>query len=114
MSNNKLGADWERDVAALLREAGLPAVRLRGSGRLATGDIGGLPLFAVDCKNQMRLTPFQWLQQVRAEAANALKPFGAVVFKKRDASAGDAVVMMDLATFAILNRYILELQGASL
>jgi Holliday junction resolvase len=112
-NNNDIGAAWETEVAKYLRGRGIPAVRSRGTGFKDTGDIDGLPLFSIDCKDQERHVFFQWLRQVRNEARNARKPFGAVIIKKRDGAVPDAAVVLELSTFAMLLEYIEEVEEAA-
>jgi len=109
--NGDRGAAWESDVAEYLRGRDIPAVRARGAGTRDTGDLDGLELFAVECKDQKRHVFFEWLVQAKRQATNARKPFGAVVIKKRDAAVPDAAVLIDLSTFAMVLNYIDELKA---
>lgn len=109
-NNNDIGAAWETEVAKYLRGRDIPAVRARGAGTRDTGDLDGLELFAVECKDQKRHVFFEWMVQAKRQAFNARKPFGVVVIRKRDAAVPDAAVVIDLGTFAMILNYIEELK----
>lgn len=54
-----------------------------------------------------------WVTQAKKEAINSQKPLSAVIVKRRGKPTEDALVIMDLATFARLETYINELREDS-
>ena len=102
------GARWEAAVVAWLRSRGhRDAFRLRGQeGPLDHGDVGGFSRWALDCKDHAKHTLSAWVKQVKQEARNSEKPLAAVIVKRRGAKPEDAYVVMDLATWSRLERYL--------
>jgi hypothetical protein len=96
------GTRWETDVVRFLAGLGLSTHRNAQHGSNDIGDIGGLELFAIECKDHRTHALAEWLDQAVREAANAGKPYGVVVFKRARKPVGDAYVLMDLKTFAAL------------
>jgi hypothetical protein len=98
------GSQFERDVAAYLRDHGHPfAERAYGAGRPDDrGDIDGIVGWTLEVKNVRALDLAGWSGEAEAEAHNARHPNWAVVFKRRHRPTGDAYVLLDLATFAEL------------
>ena len=111
MTSSGIGSDWERKVTAWLVGRGLPAFRLRGNeGPKDHGDIGGFGLWALDCKDQAKMSLGSWVAQAKKEAINSHKPLSAVIVKRRGKPTEEALVIMDLATFARLENYITQLR----
>jgi hypothetical protein len=98
------GSQWERDVVAFLRSAGLVnAERAYGAGRPDdVGDIDGLPGVVVEAKNCARLEFGPWLDEAERERANAGAQFGIVVAKRRQRPVGEAFAVMTLEQLARL------------
>jgi len=105
-ANKAKGAQWERDVAAYLRENGFPmADRRYGAGvREDKGDLVGVPRFALECKNQASINLSEFLEEALIEAKYAKAQFGAAVIKRRRKATKDAYVVMSLEQFAELIR----------
>ena len=98
-------------MTAWLAGRGLPAFRLRGTeGPKDYGDIGGFRLWALDCKDHAKMSLGPWVAQAKKEAINSQKPLSAVIVKRRGHPTEDALVIMDLVTFARLSNYIHQLQ----
>jgi len=111
VTSSEIGSAWERKVTAWLVDRGLPAVRLRGTeGPRDHGDIGGFNRWALDCKDQATMRLGAWVLQAKQEARNSQKPLSAVVVKQRGRPTKEALVVMDLQTFALLETYIHEIQ----
>jgi len=65
------------------------------------GDIGGIPGWAIECKNRKRMALAEWVDEARLEAENAGADFCAVVHKRRGkGKAADQYVTMTLDTLA--------------
>lgn len=106
---NKLrGSKWERDVvtylqgrAADLGVADPDSIDRWGSvnGRLDRGDIRGVPLFTVECKDEEKIRLPFYIEQAKREQANYGTDFYAVVVKARRKSAAQAFVVMELDQF---------------
>jgi len=98
------GTRWESAVVTFLRDLGFPEARREVQrGRLDVGDVGGFPLWALECKAYKTVSfsvLAEFATQAKREAVNAGKPWGAVVLKRPRASTADAFVIMDLATWA--------------
>ena len=105
-ANKAKGSQWERDVAAYLRENGFPmADRRYGAGvREDKGDLVGVPRFALECKNQASINLAQFLEEALIEAKHAKAQFGAAIIKRRRKATKDAYVVMSLEQFAELIR----------
>ena len=105
-ANKAKGSQWERDVAAYLRENGFPqADRRYGAGvREDKGDLVGVPGFALECKNQASINLAQFLEEALIEAKYAKARFGAAIIKRRRKGTKDAYVVMSLEQFAELIR----------
>jgi len=106
-----IGQQWESKVVEYLQSRGLTdAYRLRGlEGPKDHGDIGGFHRWALDCKDQTRMSLGAWVAQAKDEAHNSHKPLSAVIVKRRDQRPEDALVVMDLHTWTLLERYIQDL-----
>jgi len=105
-ANKARGSQWERDVAAYLRDNGFPmADRRYGAGvREDKGDLVGVPRFALECKNQASINLAQFLEEALIEAKHAKAQFGAAIIKRRRKATKDAYVVMSLEQFAELIR----------
>ena len=105
-ANKNKGSQWERDVAAYLREHGFPmADRRYGAGvQYDKGDLVGVPDFALECKNQRTIDLAGFLDEAIVEAKHARARFGAAIIKRRQRSAKDAYVVMSLEQFVELIR----------
>ena len=101
------GTRHESAIVAFLRAHGFTyADRVPLSGNRDRGDVTvgpGSPV--IEAKNQNRHSLAEWLDEANVEAHNAGAPFGVVWAKRRGkGSPGDAYVVMDGNTFALLLR----------
>lgn len=95
------GTRWETELKNYLSENGFPDARRNvQTGAKDIGDIGGVPMFAIEAKDTQRHDLAKFVKQANTEAENAGEPWGVVAIKKRHASTEDGYVVMDLATFA--------------
>lgn len=108
MTTNKAkGTAWETAVCRYLNGAlgednphSLRFVKRQAqAGVKDVGDVWASP-FALECKDEAKHNFPGYIRQANSEALNAGMPYGVAVVKKRRANAGDAYVVMDLATFA--------------
>lgn len=107
MASSETGSRWERAVTAWLVDRGFPAFRLRGrEGPRDHGDVGGFTRWALDCKDHAKMSLGPWVAQARQEARNSQKPLSAVIVRRRGEPTEDALVVMDLATWARLESYL--------
>ena len=102
MSNpsKQKGTAFESLIAAAFAEV-FPGVERRAlAGAADRGDIGGVPGLVVECKNVRTMSLGVWVDEARAEAANAGEPYGVVVHKRaRVAAAEEQFVTMPLGMF---------------
>lgn len=96
------GTRWESAVVTFLAGLGLGVYRNVQHGSKDIGDVGGLKLFAIECKDHQSFALAEWLEQANREAQNAGKPHGVVIFKRARKPVESAYVLMDLQTFAAL------------
>lgn len=105
------GSQFERDVVAVLRDAGhIHAERAYGAGRPTdTGDIDGLPCFAIECKNHKALELAAWMDEAAKEAAN-INPdvLAVVVVKRRGKATTEAYAVMRLVDWAELTAEVCQ------
>lgn len=82
--NQKVGTEFETLVLRGFQARYPQAVRLGKQGRFDKGDIW-LPdaPFIVECKREKSINLGGWMGEAEAEAANAGKPIGVVVHKRR-------------------------------
>jgi hypothetical protein len=109
--NKAKGTRWEVSVASFLRERGFTEVfRLAPAGEYDAGDIGGLPKFALECRDRQSFNLAENVKDANNRAKHKVCPFGVAVLKKRGASVEQGYVVMDLDTFA---RILHELRGGT-
>ena len=97
MSNpaKRKGSAWELAVARYMG-----AERQYGAGRHDdVGDINGVPEWALECKDAKTFNLPGWVDEAIVEAANAHKPYGAVVIKRPRHAVSDGYVLMPLFQF---------------
>ena len=108
-ANAQKGARFERAVRDFLAVVfgKFYVVRPHQEGYNDVGDIH-LDPFTLQAKDVTRLDISGWLSDVETQRQNAGARYGAVVWKRRQRPAGDAVVMMTLDTFRAL---VADLRG---
>lgn len=98
--NKAKGTRWEVAVAAFLRAAGFTEVfRLAPGGEHDAGDIGGLPDWALECRDRARMDLAGDVRDAELRAVHKNCRFGAAVVKKRGAPVADGYVVMSLVLF---------------
>lgn len=100
----KKGPKHEADVVAWLKDHGFPyAERRVMGGTRDRGDIAGIPGVVLELKNCNRVELAAWVDEARAEAANAGVDVWAVIAKRKGkGDPGESYVVTNLATFAAL------------
>lgn len=103
--NKRIGAQFELDTLAYLRNEGFDAERLRLAGRFDEGDLvlklGGVP-FVLELKNEKTPDRAGALREAEVESKNYARARGippvhyAVVRKARNKGIGEAVVEVPL------------------
>ncbi len=103
------GTRWEVAVAAFLRDAGFTEVyRMAPAGEFDTGDLGGIPQVAFECRDRNRLTLSENVDDADERAYNKGADYGVTVMKRRGRSTGEAYVAMSLATFVLILQDLLK------
>ena len=104
-ANKQRGTKWESACVNWLRGIGFVwADRVPLSGARDRGDVTlgpGSPV--IECKSQNRISLAEWVDETRAETANAKAPFGVVWIKRKGKqSPADGYVVLDGRQFAEL------------
>lgn len=113
--NGEKGYRWEaasvKFINARLEKLGLEVKRQRQTGRNDEGDLGGLDLWAIECKDDASMSPQAMAEQARREADNSGKPFGVVVRKTRGKGPHGAVAVMTIQHWLDLVEYMETLRS---
>ena len=97
------GTRFEVACANFLREAGYTEVyRMATQSEHDCGDLGGLPLFAVECRDRQKIDLAKNVDDANKRAANKEVPYGVTMMKRRNKNIADAYVAMDLKTFVAI------------
>ena len=90
------GANFENDVRKTLNTNGFPAAsRLAAPGEERDlGDIGNVPGWTIECKNQKDIRLGEWMVQMKLAQERGETRWGAVVAKRRMLPLRDAYVVM--------------------
>lgn len=78
--------------------------RCAPAGAKDCGDLDGIPGLCVQVKNQRAMALSAWVDEARQQAANAGKPFFAVIHRRRQKAADEWYVTMPLYVFADIYR----------
>lgn len=97
-NSQRKGADFERKIAAELREAGFEDVR-RGQVWNGEPDVVGVPGWHFELKKHKRTSPKEWWEQAEKDAAKMRDGVPAVVFQW---DYGKPMVMITFKTFLAL------------
>jgi hypothetical protein len=112
--NKAKGTKWESDIVRYLKANGIPSAhRVAQTGRDDSGDIHGVSPFILQAKDLASVTDGARIGVAGAnsQAAIARESYGAAVVKRRNHSAANAYVVMDLETFT---RMLAALRGLGL
>lgn len=107
------GSRYELDLRDDTRAAGFPAVeRCYGAGRTDdTGDLCGLPDFAVEAKNHREHRFAEWVDEAERERLNAGKRYGVVAVKRRGKPAADSFAVMPWHQLLEIEHELIRLRG---
>jgi hypothetical protein len=98
--SRRIGPEFERAVADYLRDGGLPhADRRVKTGAKDKGDIGGVPGWTLECKNEKSISLAGYVDEAQVEAGNAGTDRYAAVVKRRGKGVRHAYVVMPLEVF---------------
>lgn len=99
-ANAAKGARWEKAVTDFLRVpfGRARVVRPHQEGFVDVGDVHLEP-FALQLKDEARITLSSYVDDAEKQAVAAELPFGAAVVKRRGKGVGRAYVVMSLDTF---------------
>lgn len=111
-ASRRKGARYECDVVNWLRANGYPTAERRIMGMSGdTGDISGVPLTVIECKNQQRIELGAWFTQMQLEqiTAQQLTSYanvtGALFIKRRgQVDVGQHYVVMSAKDWLALMR----------
>jgi hypothetical protein len=115
-SNLSRGIQWRELVAAILRADGHTSVTFKpGPVPLArailddvASDIRGVPGFAIITRNVLNRDLGQAMEDARAAAARDGAKHAAAIFRRHDAGAPSAYVVLELSDFSSLLRELEE------
>ena len=97
-------------MAKYLRDQGFTEVfRLAPGGPQDPGDIGGLPDWALECRDRQKQDLSKNVRDANSRAVAKGCRWGAAVMKKREHGVEDGYVVMDLRTFALVLNEIADL-----
>jgi hypothetical protein len=99
--NKAKGTRWEVSVATFLRERGFTEVfRLAPGGEHDAGDIGGLPNWAIECRDRSKFDLAKNVRDAELRAVHKNCRWGVAILKKRGSSVREGYVVMSLDQFA--------------
>lgn len=102
-ASKRRGTAWESAVVAYLNDHGFPYAERRAlSGVNDKGDVTGVPSVMLECKNEKQITLSTYMDEVKAQTANAGAQIGVAVVKRRNRGVGDAYCVMTLEQLATL------------
>lgn len=98
--NKRKGSSFEQQGVDHFRANGFPyAERRVQGGSNDRGDLGGVPGVMVEFKNHKTMDLAGWMDEVRAEKANAHAQIGVAIVKRRNQPIGRAYVVMEFDEF---------------
>ncbi len=105
------GSRWELAIRQFLRAAGIPAFKPYEEGHADSGDIAGIDPFVGQAKAYASIVTGirEGVAGAERQAIVARQPFGVAIVKRPGKPTGEAYVVMTLATFARLLRWLREL-----
>ncbi len=97
-ANKAKGTRWESAVRDYLNSSGQSAHRIAQAGD-DVSDVHLNGLWAIQCKDVAQQRYAEWVPAAERQAAAAGLKYSAVVHKRRNLSAGEALVVMTLDQF---------------
>ena len=83
--------------------------RMATRATLDVGDLGGLPRFAVECRDRQRQELARNVDDAEERAVNKKADFGVALMKRPRRPVGDSYVLLSLSTFGrILDELLVE------
>lgn len=110
MSRNKAkGTRYESAIVAYLNAQGMRAYRPAQAGAKDTGDIHGIPLFAVQCKDWQRVTDAirEGVDGAETQRMNLGVPFGVAFVKRARKPVEHGYAVMRIDRFIELLRLVI-------
>jgi hypothetical protein len=104
-NNKRKGTAWESKVRDYLNSTGQAAHRIAQSGA-DQGDVHLNGLWSIQCKDVAQQRYAEWVPAAERQADAAGLKYSAVVHKRRNLSAGEALVVMTLDQFADLTNQL--------
>ena len=104
------GTRYEVACAEWFRQRGWSEVfRMATRSTLDVGDLGGLPRFAVECRDRQKQSLSLNVDDAEERARNKNADFGVALMKRPRRPVGDSYVCMSLTTFGrILDELLVE------
>jgi hypothetical protein len=106
--NKRKGTSWEVASRDVVNARGFDLYRPAQSGFKDTGDLHGLPHFAIQCKDMQSVTDAirDALDGLKSQKVHAGARFGVAFVKRRRRSAEDGLAVMPLGEFADLMAHL--------
>ena len=103
---NPRGTKWTSDVVNFLIPNGFPLAERRAQfGSKDRADVTGIgPDWAMECKDEARISLAAYMAETEAERINAGAKYGVAVVKRRGKNVRHAYAVMELWNFAELMR----------
>ncbi len=98
-SNKAKGTRWESAVRDYLNSTGQSAHRLAQAGD-DVGDVHLNGMWSIQCKDVAQQRYAEWVPEAERQSDRAGLKYSAVVHKRRNLSAGEALVVMTLDQFS--------------
>lgn len=113
-ASKRKGTSYESAVVEFLGRW-FPHVERRALGGINDkGDVAGIPNVVLECKNEARIDLAGYMDEAKAEAANAGAPLYAAVVKRRGKNVSQSYVVMPLDVFAPLLQRITRLPDSTI
>ncbi len=104
-SNKAKGTRWESAVRDYLNSSGQSAHRIAQAGD-DVSDVHLNGMWAIQCKDVAQQRYAEWVPEAERQADRAGLKYSAVVHKRRNLSAGEALVVMTLDQFTDLTNQL--------
>lgn len=95
--SGRRGTYWENRVAAYAATHGFPLAERRArQGSKDRGDISGIPLVVIECKNEKRMDLPRYLREAEVERVNAGAALGVVCIPRRQHGTGEGYFVVSI------------------